>query len=277
MNHVTGAYTAHDGTRLFTQAWLPDDEPKAVIFLIHGYAEHSGRYRHVGEFLAGRGYAVYTMDLRGHGQSDGFRADIDRYETYLDDLYGYFQEVKAANAGRRIFVLGHSMGGILALAFAARHQEELTGVITSGAAVSMGDAVPGYMKAISRLLAAVAPRLPVMPLDAETISRDPAVRAAYDADPLNYRGKVRARMGAQMLALAQDAQERLPQITIPVLSMHGSKDVLADPEGLRVIERTIGSSDKTMRLYEGLYHEIFNEPEKEQVLNDMAAWLDSHS
>jgi len=274
VKHVTGRHIAADGVKLFTQSWLPEGEPRAAIFLTHGYAEHSGRYAHVAAYLAARGYAVYAMDLRGHGQSEGLRAHIDTFETYLADLYAYFKTLPV----HRCFALGHSVGGVLALAFTARHQEDgICGVVTSGAALNAGDAVPGYLIAISRVLAALVPRLPILPLQAGDISKDPAVQAAYDADPLNYRGKVRAQMGRQILELARAVRREAGRITVPALVMHGGADRLISPTSADEIYALLGSADKTKRIYDGLYHEIFNEPERETVLADMAAWLDAHS
>ncbi len=272
LKHVTGTHVAADGVKLFAQSWLPEGEPQAAIFLTHGYAEHSGRYAHVAAYLAARGYAVYAMDLRGHGQSEGLRAHIDTFETYLDDLYAYFKTLPAD----RCFTLGHSVGGVLALAFTARHQDGVRGVITSGAALNAGDAVPGYLIAVSKVLALLVPRMPILPLQAGDISKDPAVQAAYDADPLNYRGKVRARMGRQILELSRAVRREAGRITVPALVMHGGADRLISPTSADEIYTLLGSADKTKRIYDGLYHEIFNEPERETVLADVAAWLDAH-
>jgi alpha-beta hydrolase superfamily lysophospholipase len=277
MKHETGTYTAPDGVKLFTQHWLPPDDPKAVLFLVHGLAEHSGRYAHVAAFMVARGYAVYTMDLRGHGESPGLRGYIDRFTVYLDDLHGYLQTVKAAHPDRKVFIIGHSMGGVLSLNFTARYQSELAGMITSGAPLAAGEAVSPAVLALTKVLSTILPRLPVMALDAGTVSRDPAVREAYDNDPLNYRGKIRARLGAEIVALMDGARAGLRTITIPALAMHGGEDSLSDPASLPLIAEQIGSADLTHKLYDGLYHEIFNEPEQDEVLGDVADWLDAHA
>jgi acylglycerol lipase len=281
VKHITGTI-ARDGVKLFTQAWLPDGETpdgalRAVVFLVHGLAEHSGRYAHVGAFLAARGYAVYTMDLRGHGRSDGLRGYIAHTDVFLDDLHAYFQQVQAANPGRTIFILGHSMGAVLALIFAGRHQAELAGVVTSGAVIMAGAAIPGYIKLIAQVLSAVAPKAPVQALEAGTVSRDPAVCAAYDSDPLNYRGKIRARLGAELLTMGPRAVEAARGLTIPALVMHGAADTLSDPAGLDLLDQAMTMGDKTVRRWEGLYHEIFNEPEQAEVLGFVADWLDAHT
>jgi len=277
VNHTEDGFTTPDGVRLYTQAWSPDGRPRAAIFLIHGLAEHSGRYAHVAAYLAERGYAVHGMDLRGHGHSEGLRGYIDSLDVFIGDLYQYFKTVRTATGDVPCFVLGHSMGALLSLIFAGRYQSEVAGVIVSGTAVRIGSAVPGYMKLIGQVLSRIAPKAPLMPIEAGTVSKDPLVRVAYETDPFNYRGKIRARLGAELLAMGDRAREAAAGLTIPVLLMHGGADTLADPAGLAELDGLVTSPDKTVRLYEGLYHEIFNEPEKAVVLGDVAAWLDAHS
>ncbi len=276
MNHTEERFKTPDGVQLYAQAWSPEGQPRAVIFLIHGLAEHSGRYAHVAAYLAGRGYAVHAIDLRGHGHSEGLRGYIDSLDVFIGDLYQHFKTVKAA-AGRPCFVLGHSMGALLSLIFAGRYQAEVAGVIVSGTAVRIGSAVPPYMKLIGQVLSKVAPKAPLMPIEAGSVSKDPLVRVAYETDPFNYRGKIRARLGAELLAMGDQAREAAARLTIPVLLMHGGADTLADPAGLAELDGLVRSTDKTVRLYDGLYHEIFNEPEKAVVLGEVAAWLDAHS
>ena len=276
MTHTTGTLTAADGLKLFTQTWLPAGDPKAAVVIIHGLAEHSGRYQHVAAFLAERGYAVHAMDLRGHGQSEGRRSYVDHYEIHLSDLYAYFETVRAAQAAGRHFILGHSLGAALGLVFAGRYQYELDGLVLSGAAINLGASIPAFLKSIAEVVVALAPWLPVLKLPVATISKVPAVRQSYDTDPLNCRGRIRARMGMEVLNLAEAARQAATLITIPALVLHGGADRLVDPSSLDDVYRLLASPDKTKRLYEGLYHEIFNEPEKEQVLSDVVAWLEAH-
>lgn len=275
MSEITGTFQAPDGTTLFTRQWSVD-EARAVILLVHGVAEHSGRYAHVAAHLNAQGYAVCAFDLRGHGHSPGPRARVERYTLYLEDLLGYFQQVAAAYPGRPIFILGHSMGGLLALAFIARHQSLLAGMITSGAPVALGETTPRWLRSAAGLLAGIAPQMPVVKLSAADISRDPVVRAAYDSDPLNYRGWLSARQGLELIALADDARAGLPRITIPCLCLHGDADAIAPPASLTILARELGAADRTIRSYEGMYHEIFNEPGKETVLAEVSTWLAAH-
>ncbi len=275
MSEHTGSFATSDGVTLFTRQWLVDGA-RAAILLVHGVAEHSGRYAHVAAYLNEQGYAVYALDLRGHGRSPGQRAFIERYSLYLKDLWEYFQQVKAASDDRPVFILGHSMGGLLALAFTARYPSALAGMITSGAPVALGVATPGWLRAAADAVARFAPRLPAVRLSAADISRDPAIRAAYDADPLNYRGWLSVRQGVELIALANDARAGLSKITAPCLCLHGGADTIAPPASLEIIAREIGAADRTIRRYEGFYHELFNEPGKEAVLADVGAWLAAH-
>lgn len=273
--HETFNFAGLAGCNIFCQSWRPAGEPRAVLLIAHGLAEHSGRYDHVARYFAGRGYAVYALDHRGHGHSEGVRADVVRFEDFITDLKTFLGLVTEREPGKGVFMIGHSMGGAIATLFAARHGSELDGLITSGAGVKVGGDTSPLLIGFSRLVAAVAPRLPVVVLEAAAVSRDPEVVARYRSDPLNYLGKVRARMGVQLLRGGELALEELSQIELPVLILHGTADRLADPEGSRMIYDGVRSTDKTLKFYDGLYHEIFNEPEQEQVLADVTAWLEA--
>lgn len=275
MKHETGSLAAPDGITLFTRSWMPESGLRGLVLLVHGVAEHSGRYRHVAEALTGQGYGVYTLDLRGHGESPGRRSFVERYTQYLDDLAVYLEEIKTAHPGVPVVILGHSMGGIITLAFTRRHQEALAGMITSGAPVDLGAITPGLLQAVARPLANVIPVLPMVGFDAADMSRDPAVRTAYDNDPLNYRGKLTVRQAVEMVNMADDARAGLPAIQIPCLCMHGGADKVVQPSALDVLAAELGTADKTIKHYDGLFHEIFNEVEKDVVLADVLTWLDA--
>lgn len=276
IKHETFNFTGLEGINILCQSWHPEGDPRAVLLIVHGYAEHSGRYRHVAEHFVGLGYAVYALDHRGHGQSDGLRADVKRFEDYLTDLKTFLDIVKEREPGCQIFLIGHSMGGAIVTLFAAHHGDDFDGLITSGAGVKVESGVSPLLISLSKIVAALAPRLPTVPLDVEAVSRDPAVVARYRSDPLNYLGKVRARMGVQLLRAAELIAPELPNIALPALILHGTADRLADPAGSQMIYDQVRSTDKTLKFYDGLYHEIFNEPEREQVFADMAAWLEAH-
>ncbi|MEO6718553.1 MAG: lysophospholipase [Novosphingobium sp.] len=262
------------GIKLFAQSWLPDGEPQDVVVIAHGYAEHGGRYANVVERLVPLGYAVHAIDHRGHGRSGGKRALIDRMEWVLADFDGFVNEVRKRHGGMKLKLLGHSMGGSIALSYALRHFDKLSGLILSGPAV--GGLVPPLQQMILRAISAVAPTMGTLMLPPETISRDPAVVAAYVSDPLVTVGKVPARTAAELVAAASSFPALVPGICLPILIQHGAQDLPVPPEGNRAVYDLIGSPDKTIRIYEGLYHEIYNEPEREAVLDDLMAWLTAH-
>lgn len=272
MEHLEGTRATSRGSSGFWQAWLPDGDARAVVVLVHGLGEHGGRYDHVGQRLANAGFGCYAADLSGHGRSEGRRANIGRMDRIVGDL-GEFVGFATTHTPRvPLFLLGHSMGGLIALQYATGEPAELTGLVVSGAAVQV--AVGSLlMRSAARLLSAVTPNLGVLTLPPEYVSRDPAVVAAYRADPLVHHGKVPARTGAEILAATQALPDRLERLRIPVLILHGVEDRLATPAGSRMVHERVATEDRTLRLYDGLHHEVFNEPEQDQVLDDLIAWL----
>jgi len=263
---------------IFYRVWEPDKRPaKAVVLLFHGYAEHSGRYLPLAEHLTQRDYKIYVPDHRAHGRSDGDKALIDSMDYMLNDLKRLLDIAHGENPDAKVFIIGHSMGGLLATCFAILYQDQLAGTVLSGPGIMLGAGVSGFLKAVSRILATVAPKMGVQELDSAWLSHDPAIAKDYDEDPLNYRGKVMARTGTEMLQKGDWAMQNISQITIPILTMHGSEDKLADPAGSQFIYDNVASSDKTIKIFDGLYHEIFNEYEKEEVYAIVGDWLDAHS
>lgn len=255
-------------------AWLPEAEAEDAVVIVHGYAEHSGRYGHVAEALVADGLAVHALDHRGHGRSEGPTVNVEDFRFYVSDLDALVDEVKVRHPGRT-FLLGHSLGGLIAASYAAEQQRKLAGLVLSGASVKPARVSP-VLNAVARTLAVVAPGAPVLKLPLDKISRDPEVVARYKADPLVFDRPLAARQARE----AVDAQARLASqaasITIPVLVMHGAADAIVAPGDSQWFYERIGSADKTLRLYDGLYHEILNEPEKEQVLADLRGWLKAH-
>jgi alpha-beta hydrolase superfamily lysophospholipase len=276
MNHQQGHFQGLDNLDIYYQAWLPDEAPRAVLLVIHGLAEHGGRYGNVMDYFVPRGYAIYALDHRGHGRSQGRPVYVERFDDYLDDLKTFFDLVRGWQPEASIFMLGHSMGGTISLAYALRHQDELAGLILSAAAVKAGASVSPATIAAGKIIAALLPKMGVLALDASTISRDPEVVAAYDADPLVYRGKITARLGAELIKTMQVFPQQVPGLRLPVLILHGEADRLADPQGSRWLYQAAGSTDKTLQIYQGYYHEIFNEPGRERVLADAQTWLSAH-
>jgi lysophospholipase len=275
MQHSEGSFTAADGLSIYHQAWRPDGDPKAIVLLFHGLGEHSGRYAHVGSHLSEAGYAVHALDHRGHGKSDGKRVFVKSYGELQRDLVQFRQLVARQNSGLPVVVLGHSMGGNLALGHALDNQAGLAGLALSAPALQAGESLsPAKMK-LAALLGRFAPALRLEQLDASAISRDPAVVAAYRADPLVYTGKITAGLAAALIEAIQTLPKRAAELQLPLLLQQGSADRLVDASGTRALEAAAVNATVTAHYYDGLYHEVFNEPERDTVLADTVAWLDA--
>jgi acylglycerol lipase len=271
---VEGRLDGVGGVELFWQGWLAADPLSGVLLVCHGVGEHSGRYGNVVDALVPGGWAVYGLDHRGHGRSGGRRVDFGCYGDLLADLDTFRRYVVARHEGLPVFLLGHSMGGQIALAYALEHQDDLWGLVLSAPALGSG-AVPKAVVPLLRLLAKVAPTLRPAGIDEVLISKDPAVVAAYRADPLVYHGNPTLRLGSALYAQMDVLPARAGALRLPLLLMQGAADELTDPAGVRLLESTSGSPDQTVCWYEGLWHEIFNEPERERPLADLREWLDA--
>jgi acylglycerol lipase len=276
MHHASSTLTTPDGLKLHTESWLPDGKSKALVLIVHGYAEHIGRYQWHAEYLVERGYAVYGLDHRGHGKSDGLQAYFDTFDHPVNDLKQAFDQIEKAD--KKVFIWGHSMGSLIALSFALRHQRELAGLILSGTAVNADETIPPPLALLGRTLNRFIPRTPLAPaLPSTLLSHDPAVAPAYDGDPLIYRGAWRVRTGTLLLKVGQQLRARPAELTLPLLIMHGSDDQVTPVSGSELVHARASSSDKTLKIYPGLYHEIHNELDKATVLDDIANWLDQHT
>ena len=272
--HEEGRFAGEGGVEIYWQAWLPEGEPRAVIVLAHGASEHSGRYAWTGEQLGARGYAVYAIDHRGHGQSAGGRAVIDRMRNAVEDLHTLVERAAGAHPGRPVVLLGHSMGGAVALSYTAEHEDALDALVLSSPLAVLEAASPAQ-RVVGRVLSAVAPSLGVVAIDSTAVSRDPEVVADYDADPLNYHGKLPARTVAELSRTIDGFPDAVTKFKLPMLVMHGTADRLVPIAGSEMVVGRAGSGDKTFKRYDGLFHEILNEPERQQVLDDIADWLDA--
>ncbi|NGY06776.1 alpha/beta hydrolase [Solimonas terrae] len=280
MRHHEGRFTGAGEIEIYWQAWQPPAgfPVRAVVVLAHGMGEHSGRYVEVASRLVDIGCAVYAIDHRGHGRSCGSRGLIDRVANAVADLDRFVQlagtEQGVSSTGRPLFLLGHSMGGALSLGYALEHPDKLDGLLLSGPAVSL-DAVPPLFGPISKWLSCLAPRLGTFPVDPSLVTRDPRMAAEYVADPLNLHGKVPVRTLAEMIGFVQALPPRLPALELPMLIMHGSDDQLAGVTGSEMVIDHVASADKTLKIYDGLYHEVFNElvRDRARVYRDMTDWL----
>ena len=268
--------SAGAGAALHVTHWLPAGPPKAVVLLAHGYAEHAGRYGHVAKRLTDAGYAVYAVDHWGHGRSDGTPGFVPRFSAFTDGMAELLTLVEVNHGDTPRLLLGHSMGGLISTLFLIERQSAFVAAALSGPAIVPGAPPSRFTVWISRFLSRFFPRLGVLALDANGVSRDPAVVAAYLADPLVYTGKIGARLGKEFMDSMAAAQAGAPKIMLPILLQHGDKDSLAAVAGSQYLFDHVGSADKTLKIYPGLFHEIYNEPEREAVLDDLISWFDAH-
>jgi acylglycerol lipase len=263
------------GVRIVYDVWTPDTTPRAVVVLSHGLGEHARRYDHVAQRFGEDALVTYALDHRGHGRSGGKRVlvkDITEYTGDFDTLVGIATK---EHPGRRRVVLGHSMGGGIVFAYGVERPDNYELMVLSGPAVAAQAAVSPPLALVAKTLGAIAPGLPVQELDASAISRDPAVVNAYNSDPLVHHGKVPAGIARALLLVGETMPQRAPALTAPLLVVHGSEDRLIAVDGSRRLVEAVGSSDVELKVYPGLYHEVFNEPERYQVLDDVVSWINA--
>lgn len=272
---VEGRLSGVEGVELFWQGWLPVGEPSGVLLISHGIGEHSGRYGNVVDELVGDGWAVYGVDHRGHGRSGGTRVHARRYDDLVADVESFRRVVVARHPGLPVFLLGHSLGGQIALAYAVVHERELTGLVLSAPALA-SDVIPAALVPVLQVVARVLPTVRPVGIDATKISRDPDVVRDYQDDPLVHHGNPTLALGAAVYAQMDVLPGRSAALRLPVLVQHGTDDALTDPQGTRRIEAACGSPDLTVRWYDGFWHEIYNEPDRALPLGDLREWLAAH-
>ncbi len=276
MQHNTGSLTASDGVNIHTESWLPEGDVRAIVLISHGVGEHIGRYAHVADRLGRDGYAAYGLDHRGHGKSEGVRAYFDDLNDAVSDLKLYLDQIKAVQPGKKIFLYGHSLGSLIALLLTLRFQNEIVGLICSGVPLEVESSQPKFLIAAGGVLNNIIPKAAITPLPTVYLSTDPAEVKAYETDPLIYHGNVRVRVGYQIVENSRMIKARLLEIKLPLLAFHGGADKICPPAGSEVLYRGAGSTDKTLKIYPGMYHETHNEVDKSTVLNDLTAWLLAH-
>lgn len=262
------------GVEIAWQHWLPGGDPVGVVVIAHGVSEHSDRYAHVAERLASAGYAVAALDHRGHGDSDGKRAVIDRMANAVADVGTTIVLARELAPGKKLTLLGHSMGGCISLEYALSYPETIDGLILSAPAIDL-EAASAFERAAARVVSALAPSLGVFQVDATLVSRDPEVVHAYVEDPRVFHGKLPGRTVAEMAGVIDTLPDRLPTLELPLLVVLGTADKLVPPAAGRMAHERASSTDKQIIEYEGLYHEVLNEPEQAKVMNDVVAWLDA--
>ncbi|HKT65654.1 MAG TPA: lysophospholipase [Burkholderia sp.] len=273
-----GRLRTADGLELASYHWPAGSDtaqPRATIALVHGLAEHAGRYAALAGRLNAAGIDVLAIDLRGHGQSPGKRAWVERFDGYLNDADALVAE--AARGNTPLFLMGHSMGGAVAALYAIERApargHALTGLVLSSPALAPGRDVPRWMLAVSRVISRAWPTFPAIRIDAALLSRDPAIVAANRADPLVHHGAVPARTGAEILDAMARIERGRDALRVPVLVYHGTEDKLTEPDGSRAFGAHVGSPDRTLTLYEGGFHETMNDLERDRVIDALIAWI----
>jgi alpha-beta hydrolase superfamily lysophospholipase len=276
MKHIEGNFTGIRNLGIYYQAWLPDGDAKAVIFLVHGNGEHCGRYMNLVNRFVPQGYAVYGMDHIGHGKSEGAREMVNVFDDYHGPLNTFYNMVKDWQPGKPVFIFGHSQGGLIEVDYLLEHQADFRGAIVSAPAVKVPSSISAATIMMGKLLSAIAPSAGVVGLDITGLSHDQAVVDAYAKDPLVYHGKIPARLAAEMLKTMVKVTANFGKITLPLMVVQGSEDRLVDPAGASLLYEQAGSLHKTLKVYEGFYHEIHNEPGRESVFKDMEVWFTAH-
>jgi len=262
------------GIDLYAQGWLPETGARAVIVVAHGLAEHGGRYETLAGELVQRDYAVYAVDHRGHGRSSGPRANIDRFAHLVSDFCAFTGRCAREHLNTPVFMLGHSMGGAVAFASALRLQHTLRGLVLSAPALATDQKLGPLQEMFVRFLSVVAPNTGALALPADAVSRDPSVVARYEADPLVHHKEIPARTLVELLRAMQGFPASAHELRLPTLILHGTADTLVPLAATRPVYQAFGTDDRSVKLYDGLYHEVFNEPERARVTADLLRWLE---
>ena len=277
MNHFENEFKGVKDLKIYYQAWIPE-EPKAVVQIVHGFAEHSGRYMNLVNRLTPLGYAIYADDHRGHGKSDGKRNYVDSFDQFIEDEKKLYNLIKNTHQNLPVFMLGHSMGSMIALFFANKYEPLLKGLILSGTGTGAGEGTSKAIKVVVKLLAKIIPKKYINPgLKAEKLSHDPEVVQAYKNDPLVNADKITLRLGWELMNCFSKFDPITQSLKLPLLVQCGSEDSLVKGSE-EALKNAFNMKDKTILIYDGLYHEVYNESkeERKKVLNDLSNWLDTH-
>ena len=261
-----------DDVAIFTRSWHPAGNPHAVVVIAHGFNSHSGQYTWVGEQLMGRGFAVYALDHRGRGQSGGERFHVAHFSDYVDDLATFIRRVKSSEPNLPVFLLGHSAGGAISALYALDHQSELAGLISESFAFELP--APGFALAALKGLSRLAPHLHVLKLRNADFSRDPSIVAAMNRDPLIAGESETAQATAELIRAGENLRTQFQRLTLPLLILHGTADKAAKASGSQFLYATSGAKDKTLKLYDGAFHDLLNDTVREAVMTDIRNWLE---
>jgi alpha-beta hydrolase superfamily lysophospholipase len=273
MEHREDHFTTPDGSNIYTQAWLPDRKPQAIILIVHGLGEHSGRYGNYVDYFVPRGYALYGFDTRGHGRSSGPRGYVERFDRFVDDVEQRAAQARLDWPDTPLFILAHSLGSLMGLSYARQYPDRLNGLIVTGTALQDTLELPPWQRSLATVLSRVTPSLKVNNgIALSSLSHDSAVIAAYETDPLTHTWAT-PRLATEAEAVRAQIRQGAATWQVPTLMLHGGADLICVPEGARLFATQTPPGVVGYRTYPGLYHEIHNEPEKEQIFNDVEAWL----
>ncbi len=262
------------GIEIFVRSWRPDTAARGVVAIVHGFKSHSGYYPWAAEQLVAGGLAVYALDLRGRGRSDGERFFIESIGEYLGDVDALLALARSRDPGLPVFLLGHSAGGVISCVYTLEHQAELAGLICESFAFQV--AAPDFALAVVKGLSHVAPHFHLLRLDNRDFSRDPRMVQAMNEDPLIADEVQPTSTVAELVRADERLREEFPLITLPVLILHGTADEVTNPKGSQLFFDSAGSADKTLKLYEGHAHDLLNDVDREVVMADVRGWIDAH-
>ena len=273
VNMTEDSFTSDDGLKIVFRSWRPRSQPRGVVAIVPGFNSHSGYYTWVAGRLAADGYAVSAIDLRGRGKSDGERFYVEKFADYVADVTAFVRLTKSREPRVPVFLLGHSAGGVVSCLYALDHQTELAGLICESFAFKLP--APDFALAVFKGLGHIAPHAHVLHLKNADFTRDPKAVDAMNADPLIAHETQPTQTLAAMVRADERLEKSFASITLPVLILHGTADKAARPDGSQFFYDTAGSEDKTLKLYEGGFHDLLNDVDKDKVMADITRWIDA--
>lgn len=271
------SFQTPDGLTIHTVYWQAASERQRVVIVVHGIGEHFGRYDHVAKHLNQAGYHVYGLDHRGHGKSEGTRNHVDNDTQFISDLKQYVDAIKTKHSDSKFYILGHSMGSVISLQFMLTYPDIVDALIVTGTATDVASGVPPILRSVANFIYRIYPKAPIQPPGGDNVlTRDPEMLALADNDPLFYKGWTKTSIAKYVVETGEMIQERAHEITLPILIMHGEADNLTPISGSHIMYERVSSTDKTLKTWEGMYHEVMNEIGREEVLQTITDWLDKH-